>query len=684
MRPETMKGLLREIHRRSVWQVLLVYVGVSWAVIEAIQGLTDATGLPVWFPPFAVGLLLIGLPVVLATAVVQHGASSAAGAEDPGGGSETGAESAPLTAGGNTSTDAAPRPSAARRLLTWRNAIGGGVLAMALWGVVATAWILTGARGINFGPGSATHPLGDVLSAGAITVAVLPFANMSPDEDNAFFAAGIHEDILTHLSKIAALTVISRTSVNGYADTEKSVRQIGDELGANTILEGSVRRAGDKVRITTQLIDTRTDAHLWAETYDRELVDVFEIQSDIARRVAGALEATLSPAEEARIAASPTSNLTAYDLYLRGRESYGRHTVEDHRESIRLFKAALEMDPGFALALAGLADAYAQASRQYGWGPAYADSALAAAQEAVRLDPHLSEAHKALGFALQGTGDNEGAVEAYRSAVEINPNDFAAVNNIGTIVSGMGALDEALVWYRRASRLAPEQEYPRTNAAELYTMLGDYETADRWLRDAALLHPEGTSVFQQRSYWHLWQGDAQAAYENALRAVESVPEHPGVHAHAGLMALFDGQPERARTHLEESFGVASAGGWELHLHHIQLAAALARVGEAAASEERLALAESRLQDFRHGDGVPEWVYWERAAVAAVRGEAGKAVELAREAHDRGYRYGIHPDDPVFESVREDPGFQAVMADFASDYARMRASMEATERAEGIR
>jgi len=672
-------SLLREIHRRSIWQVLLIYVGASWAVIEAVQGLTEATGLPESFPAFAVGLLLIGFPIVMATAVVQGGVGR--GAEEP---TVPDAESAPSEAApavvdlapGTGSLDRpSTRPPKAQRLLTWKNAVGGGVVAMALWGVLATAWILLG------------QPTGVARGDSRIalaTVAVLPFDNMSPDEDNAFFAAGIHEDILTQLSKIAALTVISRTSVMPYAESDKSLKEIGDELGAGAILEGSVRRVGNQVRITTQLIDSRSDAHLWADTYDRELTDVFRIQMEIATHVARALEATLSPEEEARIATSPTANLQAYDIYLRGRERYNEHTVDGNREAIRLFREAMELDAAFALAWAGLGDAFAQAVIRFGYGFEYVDSAVTAAETAVRLGPELGEAHKALGLALSQAGRRSEAMNAYLRSAELNPSNFATINNIGTEVSTDGRLDEALVWYRRASRIAPNQEFPQTNAAEVYTLLGDFETADEWLTEAESTFPEGTSVIQQRSFWHLFQGDALAAYESALPALTIAPEDPGVHLTLGLTALWAGQSDKAMDHLRESEALSPVGGWLIHSTDFLLAAALIESGRTDEAEGHIADGVAFIRQFGDEGDSGGFVDYDLAAAAALRGDRDDALSYLEGAFDGGLRYAVRADDPVFASLHDDPDYQAVMARFQADIDRMRVSMEALERAEGMR
>ena len=224
------------------------------------------------------------------------------------------------------------------------------------------------------------------------SVAVLPFANLSADKENAFFTEGVQDDILTALAKFADLKVISRTSVASYvAGPHRNLREIGQELGVANILEGSVRRDGGKVRVTAQLIEMRTNTHLWAETYDRELADVFAIQSDIAQRIATALEAKLAPEEKARLDAKPTTNSEAYVLYVTARGT------EDQIEAEKIYMQAIALDPGFALA-------YAQASiLNSGFSVddrARKARARALAEEALRLSPALGEAHMALGLCL--------------------------------------------------------------------------------------------------------------------------------------------------------------------------------------------------------------------------------------------------------------------------------------------
>jgi TolB-like protein/DNA-binding winged helix-turn-helix (wHTH) protein len=236
------------------------------------------------------------------------------------------------------------------------------------------------------------------------SIAVLPFANLSTDKENAFFTEGVQDDILTALAKVGDLKVISRTSVASYvAGPHRDLRDIGQELGVANVLEGSVRRAGGKVRVTAQLIETRTNTHLWAETYDRDLADVFAIQSDIAQQIATALKAKLAPEEKARLDARPTTNSEAYVLYLTGlgRERAVNGSREDDIAAEQLFMQATALDPGFALA-------YAQASilnsglstGMTGDHRIRKAKARAQAEEALRLSPTLGEAHMALGLCL--------------------------------------------------------------------------------------------------------------------------------------------------------------------------------------------------------------------------------------------------------------------------------------------
>jgi len=292
------------------------------------------------------------------------------------------------------------------------------------------------------------------------SIAVLPFTNMSEDKDaNAFFADGIHEDILTNLALVRELRIVSRTSVLSYRNTTKPMKQIAQELGVTYILEGSVRRVGNKVRITGQLIHAATDEHVWAQAYDRDLTDVFAIQSELSREIAGALKAALSPEEKILIARKPTENPEAYDLFLQARDVYNRQGISQgtSEERVKLLEQAVALDAKFAQAWAELADAYAYAGFIFSPGmDEYLARAKAAMDRAVALAPEDSEVIRALGtYYYYGFRDYGRAIEQYERLLVRQPNDPSLHYSLGLIQRRKGNWARALEHLRRALELDP-------------------------------------------------------------------------------------------------------------------------------------------------------------------------------------------------------------------------------------
>jgi serine/threonine-protein kinase len=312
------------------------------------------------------------------------------------------------------------------------------------------------------------------------SIAVLPFANMNINEQGEYFSDGITEDIITQLSKVSDLRVISRTSSMRYKDSEQSLREIAKELGVATLLEGSVRWEGDNVRITAQLIDGETDEHIWAENYDRELTSVFAIQSDVAQQIAAALEATLSPDELERIERTPTEDVEAYAVYLRGRFHLNRRNLEGYNRSIHYFEQAVERDPNFALAYVGLADTYALLELWHYRPPgATMPRAEAAALRALQIDDNLAEAHTSLAAVKHWyRWDWAGAETEYKRAIELNPNYSAAHHWYAFFLRDMGRLTEAAVEIERAQQLDPLSLIINTNVGLIkYYHAGEYDEA---------------------------------------------------------------------------------------------------------------------------------------------------------------------------------------------------------------
>lgn len=288
-------------------------------------------------------------------------------------------------------------------------------------------------------------------------IAVLPFANISPDPQDAYLAGGITEELIFTLSKISELKVIAKTSVMRYREAEESVTEIGRELGVNTIIEGSVRKAGKQIRTTVQLIDVDTQEHLWSEAYDGELDDVFVMQRETAEQVAEALRLRLLPTERDQIAKRPTENRNAHTHYLRGRYAWSQWNEEALLNAVDYFQQAIELDPEFALAYAGIADTYSlMAYLEYlPPGEAY-PNAEEAARHALSLDDSLAEAHSSLAMIkVVFCGDLDGAERDLLKAIDLNPNCAAAHQWYALVLTATGRSEEAIHERELAEELDP-------------------------------------------------------------------------------------------------------------------------------------------------------------------------------------------------------------------------------------
>ncbi|MDB4871070.1 MAG: transcriptional activator protein [Gemmatimonadales bacterium] len=295
------------------------------------------------------------------------------------------------------------------------------------------------------------------LDARSPSVAVLPFLNLSADAENEYFADGITEDVIAHLSKIQALKVISRTSVMPFKHRQHTVKEIGATLGATALLDGSIRRAGDRVRIVAKLIDVATDKHLWAETYDRQLTDIFSIQTDVALHIAAALKAELSPDERSRVRKEPTKDLQAYQLFLQGRQWFIKYTPQAYAHAIGYFDRAIARDPTFALAFANLAMTYTELAEMGMMTPDVAfERAAEASANAVRLDPELGDAHCTMGY-LKGVHEFDwaGAEREFKRALELSPSSADTYDYYGRLCAGLGRFDDAIALQHRAQELDP-------------------------------------------------------------------------------------------------------------------------------------------------------------------------------------------------------------------------------------
>ena len=325
------------------------------------------------------------------------------------------------------------------------------------------------------------------------SIAVLPFTNRSPDANDAYFTDGVHDDLLTQLAKIDAFSVISRTSVLEYRDTSKNLRQIGEELGVGNIMEGAVQRSGSRVRINVQLIDAVSDDHLWAEVYDRELTteNLFDIQSEIAKSIAGALEATLTDSEIASVSNVPTENVAAYELYLQGKRFALGETEIGFDTAVELYKEALKLDPEFKLAYVGLAHAYISNYWSYGGNPADRDLARDAIDKAIAIDPDFPELYMAEGsYAYWGLLDYDTALLNLDKAIAQMPSSAEAYMWKGWASRRAGLWDQAIDSMQMAVKLNPRVPFNLLETGQTLSYFRRYEEALKFIEAAYKLEPD--------------------------------------------------------------------------------------------------------------------------------------------------------------------------------------------------
>ena len=324
------------------------------------------------------------------------------------------------------------------------------------------------------------------------SIAVLPFDNLG-DPETAYFAEGMAEDILTQLSKVADLRVLSRVTLKGYDADGKTVEEIGEDLNVNYLLTGSVRKANDQVRVSCQLVQVNPEEQSWAESFDRQLSDIFRIQSEVAQNISKQLQANLSLEEQQRIALEPTQNFEAYTLYLKGRAAYNLHQIPKSKEALSLFKQALQKDPNLALAYAGLADTYAQLVFAGELNSNYFDSALVAGKKSVEINPELAEGWKALGLVYSYSGRIKLAQEHYEKALEFNPNYYPAVANLVGNYGMQRMVYEAMNMVKRSLKLDPLNNFSYSQLTTGLLYIGLYDSAETVMLRGLEVDPMSTN-----------------------------------------------------------------------------------------------------------------------------------------------------------------------------------------------
>ncbi len=520
-----MNSFLAELRRRSVLRVAAAYGLAAWIIIEAGSVLLPTFGAKESTFQAYVIIVLVGFLVALICAWIFE-----------------------ITPDGVKLEKDVDRTVSDKRPGHTFNYTIIGLLIVAL--AVSITFNVTGIRGgIESAPESRT--------AMRHSIAVLPFTSLSNDPDNAQFVAGIHDDLLTKLANIGGLKVISRTSVLAYRNTSKNLRQIGQELGVDTLLEGTVQRVADNVRINVQLIDAQTDEHLWAQTYDRQLtmLNIFSIQSEISEAISGALQTTLMPRAQERIESIPTDDLRAYSLYVSGRDNLYLRRLETLQQARLQFEQAIELDPDYAEAYAALAESAILLfinHRALNQDEAY-ELAQTNLDEAYRLDPNLADTYATEGLLKShiwlrtrvGT-ENVEAEAAFEYAISLNPNHARAYMWFASLRDAEQRYEDSIALYHRAMQLDPLARIPYSNLPLLYAQQGQNDVALKLWLDAIEIHPEWPTPYQYIAVHLYGMGRLDEAYAWNLAARDlSTDPAQGGNIGVGIFVQF-GDVDKAR------------------------------------------------------------------------------------------------------------------------------------------
>jgi TolB-like protein/Flp pilus assembly protein TadD len=660
-----MTGFFDEVKRRKVYRVAAAYIIAAGGAIQLASASFPAWELPNWALRLVIVLLLLGFPIALMLAWAYD-----------------------ITAQGirATPTTAVPRTHRRRNIIM----------------LVAAGVAISAAAGFFLLPRVSAHKCDK-------SIAVLPFQNLSEEKENAYFADGIQDDVLTNLSKIGDLKVISRTSVMPYRGKASNVREIGKALGVGAILEGSVRRIGNRVRVNVQLINADTDEHMWAEDYDRDLTDVFAIQTDLAQQIVRELQAKLSPMEKAQIERKPTANGEAYLAFVQAHNLSGaKESLEKLRQSEQLYQRAIDLDPNFALAIARYSQLQSWFVNDIERTPERREIGRTLAERALQLQPDLPEAHLALGFSYYyGDKNYEAALREFEIAQRGLPNGSEVYLAIGAIQRRQGQWAQSTANLEKAVSLNPKDTWPLQQLSYNYAMLRDFDKANQTIDRALALDPTAFGPLEVKSRLAISEkGDFSVAekalgamnsagmtneeklklastradvfflerkYREGLQAAEPLPDDQIAGFPGGLWSKYyyigfarkalQDEPEaraaflKAKTAAEEQIK-RSPDDAKLHM---QLAKALAQLGakEAALAEaQRASELQPESKDALDGPHITEGV----AEVYAILGDNDRAIEILDGLLNRpSYvtAQGLRVN-PIWDSLRNDLRFQALI------------------------
>ena len=658
-----MSGFFEELQRRKVYRVAAAYIIAAGFIIQIGSAVFPAWELPNWTFRLVVVLLLIGFPIALILAWAFDV---------------------------NSEGIRATKGTAAETHLR-RNMII----------LVAIGVIVSAAAGFFLLPRASTHKMDK-------SIAVLPFENLSDEKENAYFADGMQDDILTNLSKISDLKVISRTSVMSYRGSgTRNARDIGKALGVAALLEGSVRRIGNRVRVNVQLINANNDEHIWAEDYDRDLTDVFAIQTDLAQKIVYTLQAKLSPNEKSWLDRRPTQDPNAYLLFVQAHDYASRPDMlhDTSLKAEQLFEQATTLDPNFAAAFAGLSTAESWAYHSFDPNPARRDKARLTADKALRLQPDLPEGHLALGFSYYyGDRDYQRARAEFEIAKRDLPNEAQAYMAIGAIQRRQGKWAESNANLEKAAALDPKNAGILVNLGYNHLAQRNFEAAEKIFDRAIATAPQsfgaralkaGVAILSRGdvpfaenqlalvppafdsegllTWGRVWLLTLQRKFSDALEVLgqfrgeilssDSTAPSPKAFLE-GLLYYYQGDKVKARTAFEharvmvEQLIRESPDDAARHAMLGQIFAALGQKDSAIAEGKRAVELQPESQDAFDGPQVSVHL----AEIYAWVGEHDEAFRLLDHLlhTPNGMTVPLLKLDPVWDPLRQDPRFQILI------------------------
>ncbi|HJT46463.1 MAG TPA: hypothetical protein VJ721_09360 [Chthoniobacterales bacterium] len=558
-----------ELKRRNVYKVAVAYAVVGWLVIQVTATMVPALHLPDGLTTAVVVLVLAGFPVALVIAWAFEA-------------TPTGIERTMVA-------DALKRRSRGR---TW-------IYVTAIAAIASIGLFLLGrysARTARFTSDERRRDAEYAASLPHKSIAVLPFENLSDDKANSYFADGIQEEILTRLSKIADLKVISRTSTQRFKAAPADLKEIAKQLGVANILEGSVQKASDQVRISVQLINALTDSHLWAETYDRKLSDVFQLETDVAQKIADSLEAKLSGREKKELAARGTNNPEAYDAFLHAVASSNRQGTQDLEDLIKFARRAVELDPNYAQAWFLLALGESQKYFYPETNEAQLTKARTAAETTMRLAPDSAEGPGAVGvFSYYCLHDWDAALAQLEIAHQRAPNDANVLLSIGLVKRRQGHVEESISVHQEAAKLDPLNEDIWTNIGRGYRGLRRFEEARAMFNRGHSIAPDDLEIVSMIAESYVAEGDLQTAW----KIMEPLKFNPQDRGFGGKIAVlvFQRRFEEAER-LVKSISPKNLPPLFVGISHSALAQARLAQGDRAKAQSLFVQAEGEFNKLR--------------------------------------------------------------------------------------